>query len=75
MVTDAFLNMVQALASAAFALFPTWTPDLGVLPVVNLFLPVDYLSVAFGIVLAFGQVGLVIWGIMKVVNVVRGSGA
>lgn len=75
MITDALLDMVEALINAAFALFPSWTPDLGVLPAVNVFLPVDYLALAFGVALAAAQAGLTIWAVMKVVNLLRGSGA
>lgn len=75
MIADAFFDMVEALISAVFLLFPTWTPDLGALPVVNMFLPVDVFLGALGVMLAFAQAGLVVWGIMKAVNLLRGSGA
>jgi hypothetical protein len=75
MVTDAILDMVEALIRAVLSLFPAWTPDVGALVPVNAFLPVDWLAWALGIGWGMAGAGLTIWGIMKIANLLRGSGA
>jgi|FaiFalDrversion2_1042247.scaffolds.fasta_scaffold31006_2 hypothetical protein len=75
MITDAFLDLVEGLIRAVLALFPRWSPDVSWLAPVNVFLPVDTLSLVLGVMWGFVGAGLVVWGVMKVANLLRGSGA
>lgn len=76
MITDAILDMVEGLIRLVLLLFPEWTPPgVQALAPVNVFLPLDWLAWAFGVVWGMASAGLVVWGVMKVANLLRGSGA
>jgi hypothetical protein len=75
MIADAILDMVEGLIRLVFSLFPTWTPDVRALAPLNVFLPLDWLAWALGVMWAFAGAGLAVWGLMKIANLLRGSGA
>jgi hypothetical protein len=79
MISDAILDVLFAVVSGVVGLFPTWQlpngPGLTVLAAANVVIPFDVLFFWLGVTIAFGIVGLVYWGIMVVVNLIRGSGA
>lgn len=82
MITDAILDMLFGLISAAFALLPSGdnialpgSPSWSVLATANVILPIDYFLTLMGVATAVMTVGLVYWGIFKVLNLIRGSGA
>jgi hypothetical protein len=79
MVVDALVNIILAIVDIVMAFFVPWTPPdgpaLSVLSAANVVLPLDTLANLFGVTLAFSLAALGVWGVMKVVNLVRGSGA
>lgn len=75
MITDAILDMVEALIRLVLMLFPVWAPDVGALAPVNVFLPLDWLAWALGIGWGMALAGLTVWGVMKIANLLRGAGA
>lgn len=79
MISDALLDVLFVLVSGVVGLFPTWSlpngPGLSVLATANIVIPFDVLFFWIGVTIAFGVVGLTYWGIMVVVNIIRGSGA
>jgi hypothetical protein len=78
-VVDALVNIVLTIVDIVMAFFVPWTPPdgpgLSVLAAANVVLPLDTLATLFGVTLAFTLAALAVWGVMKVVNLVRGSGA
>lgn len=82
MITDAIFDVFFGVINAAFSLLPSGaglvipgSPSWSVLATANLILPIDYVLVLFGVASGFMTVGLVYWGVMKVFNMIRGSGA
>lgn len=81
MVTDAILDFFFGVIEAMFILLPSGefvlpsSPGFGVLAAANVVLPVDVFLNASGVAVAIMTAGLAYWAIMKVINLVRGSGA
>jgi len=81
MVTDAILDFFFGAVEALFVLLPDGdfvlpsSPGFGVLAAANVVLPVDVFLNAAGVAVAIMTAGLAYWVVMKVINIVRGSGA
>lgn len=79
MISDLLLDALFALIGAVVSLFPVFTVPTGLgftlLAAANIVFPIDVLLYWIGITLAFGVVAMAYWGIMVIVNLVRGSGA
>lgn len=82
MVTDAILDFLFGLIEATFVLLPDGSgialpesPGFSVLAAANVVLPIDVFLNVSGVAVSVMTVGLAYWGIMKVINLVRGSGA
>lgn len=79
MISDAVLDVLFAVVAGVIGLFPTWQlpngPGLSALTAANIVIPFDVLLFWVGVTFAIGIVGLTYWGIMVVINLIRGSGA
>lgn len=82
MITDAIFNLFFGVIEAAFILLPSGDgivmPEAGdwsMLAVANIILPIDVFLNFFGIAVGIMTAGLAYWGVMKAVNLIRGSGA
>lgn len=81
MVTDAVLSFMFGIIEASFLLLPSGTvtlpqgPGWSVLAAANVVLPIDVFLTAAGVATSVMTLGLSYWVVMKVVNLVRGSGA
>jgi len=82
MITDTLLNwlfgaieaMVRLLPDGQGILIPE-SPAWDVLATANLILPLDHVITMLGVAGSLMVVGLTYWGVMKAVNLIRGSGA
>jgi hypothetical protein len=82
MVTDAILDFFFGFLEATLillpdgsALVPPDAPALTVLAAANVVLPIDILLNTMGFAVGVMTVGLAYWGVMKGINLIRGSGA
>lgn len=80
MIGQILWDLLELIILAGLALFPTWeppvnTPAWSALSAANMVLPLDVWSVCMGVTLAAMGAGLLVWVIMKALNLVRGSGA
>lgn len=82
MIVDALFDLLFGLLDAGLSLLPSGaglvlpgTPLWSVLSTANVVLPVDLFLITLGFSVQVMTVGLVYWGIMKVLNLLRGSGA
>lgn len=81
MVTDAILDFLFGVVEATFVLLPQGSvslpsgPGWSVLAAANVVLPIDVFLTASGVAVSVMTVGLAYWAVMKVLNLVRGSGA
>jgi len=79
MITDALLEIVFGIVAGIALLFPTYSPPPGpgltMFAAANIVLPLSTIATLFGWSLAAMIASGTIWLVMKVVNVVRGSGA
>ena len=81
MITDGLLDFLFGFLEATFALLPQGdlnipeTDGFGVLAAANVVLPIDIFLTVGGLATSVMTVGLSYWGIMKVINLIRGAGA
>jgi hypothetical protein len=81
MVTDAILDFFFGLIEGLFILLPEGnvslpsSPGFSVLAAANVVLPIDVFLTVGGVAVGVMTAGLAYWVVMKVVNIVRGSGA
>lgn len=81
MILQFLWDILQAILLASIALFPTWSPPsnptggFATLQAANIVIPLDVLAICAGSTVALLGIGLTVWVVMKVVNLIRGSGA
>lgn len=80
MILGGLFELLKALIMAALALFPSWeppknTPSWSALSAANIVLPLDTWAMLSGLTVAVMGTALVVWAVMKAVNLIRGSGA
>ena len=82
MITDALLTILFGLIDLVISLLPDGasvaapeTPAWGLLSAANTVIPIDYILTALGVAVPLMLAGLAFWGVMKVINLIRGSGA
>lgn len=80
MIITGLLKLLNLIVIAALALFPTYeppknTPAWTALSAANIVLPLDTWAMLSGATVAVMGAGLLVWVVMKAINLVRGSGA
>lgn len=80
MIITGLLKLLNVIVVAALALFPTYEPPTGspgftALSAANIVLPLDTWAMLSGATVAVMSSGLLVWVVMKAINIVRGSGA
>jgi hypothetical protein len=79
MLLQLFLQFINLLVVGAIAFFPEYTlpagPALSALSAANIVLPLDVWSLTMGATVSVMGVGLLVWVVMKAINILRGSGA
>lgn len=80
MILGALWDLLKVIVMAALSLFPNWTPPTNsaswtALSAANIVLPLDTWATLSGLTVAVMGSGLLIWVVMKALNLVRGAGA
>lgn len=80
MILGALIKILVSLVSFVLALFPTYeppkdTPQWSALSAANIVLPLDTWAMLSGATIAIMGLTLLVWGAMKIFNMVRGAGA
>lgn len=80
MIGEILWKLIESIILAGLLLFPTWEPPTSspawsAISAANMVLPLDVWSVLMGLTLAAMGAGMLVWVIMKALNLVRGSGA
>lgn len=80
MIIAGLLKLLNVIVLAALFLFPnyeipTGSPGFTALSAANIVLPLDTWATLSGATIAVMGAGLLVWVVMKAVNLVRGSGA
>lgn len=80
MLVELLAALLNGIVMAALLLFPNYTPPTGspgftALSAANIVLPLDTWAMLSGATIAIMGAGLLVWVVMKAVNLVRGSGA
>jgi hypothetical protein len=80
MLLEGLFAFLKVFLTAALSLFPTYEPPLespafAALSAANIVLPIDTWAMLSGVTVAVMATGLLVWVVMKAVNLIRGSGA
>ena len=78
MIISGLMKLLNALLAVLLVGLPDYEPPqsvgLSVLAAADFVLPLSELGLAFGALVAYATASLIWMGVMKVVNLVRGSG-
>ena len=80
MILSALIKILMGVIAFVLTLFPTYepprnTPSWAALSAANIVLPLDTWATLSGATIAIMGCTLIIWGAMKIFNMVRGAGA
>ena len=80
MILGALIKILNILTAVVLAFFPNYqpphnTPQWAALSAANIVLPLDTWAMLSGATIAVMGASLIVWGAMKIFNMVRGAGA
>lgn len=80
MILGGLAKILNGIVMAALMLFPNWEPPQGspewsALSAANIVLPLDTWAMLSGATVAAMGASLLVWVIMKALNLIRGAGA